>query len=47
MEKLAGDLLFGLKLVKKPINSPNTVHIICLGQFGRIKIKLLGLKGLS
>ena len=30
MEKLAGDLLFGLKK-GETINSPKAIHIICLG----------------
>ena len=41
MENLAGDLLLGLKLVKLP-NSPNTVHIFCSGQVGRIKVTIFG-----
>ena len=45
MENLAGDLLFGLR-VDETINSPNAIHTICLGQLGRIKIKIFGVKGL-
>ena len=41
MEKLAGDLLFGLKFV----NSPKLIHIFCLAELGRIKFVIFGLKG--
>ena len=30
--------------VSETINSPNAVHKICLGQFGRIKIKIFGVQ---
>ena len=40
MEKLAGDLLFGLKFV----NFPKLIHF-CLAELGRIKFVIFGLKG--
>ena len=39
MENLAGDLLFGLKLVKLSILP--TLHTLCLVQVGRIEVKIL------
>ena len=40
VEKLAGDLVFGLKFVKLSILP--TFFTLCLVQVGRIEVKILG-----
>ena len=40
MEKLASDLLFGFNACWT-INSPNTLHTLCLAQVERLEVKIL------